>query len=94
MPNLIGLELEEANNILSNIKRKVQIISEANDPSFDKNSIIATNPLPGENLDENTKISIVLNTGLELDKSIDQIIEEKIKKVKMEIINDTSKSYS
>lgn len=76
MPNLIGLELDEANNILKNINRKVEVISEANDPSFAKNVIIATNPMPNQNLSNDDKISVVLNTGLELDKSINDIIKD------------------
>lgn len=79
MPNLIGLELDEANNILNAINKKVEIISEANDPSFAKNVIIATNPMPNEPLDKNDKISVVLNTGLELDKSINEIIKDEKK---------------
>ena len=41
-----------------------------------QNAIIATNPLPGSRVNKNTNISIVLNTGIEVNKSIDDIIEE------------------
>lgn len=85
MPNLIGLELDEANNILKNINRKVEVISEANDPSFAKNVIIATNPIPNQNLSNDDKISVVLNTGLELDKSINDIIKDEKKLTDKEI---------
>ena len=78
MPNLIGLEKEEAIKILSQNGLSISLISDAKDPSFAQNVIVATNPQPGEEVNNNTKISIVLNTGIEVDKSItDVIIEEK-----------------
>lgn len=78
MPNLIGLEKEEAIKILSQNGLTISSISDANDPSFAKNVIVITNPLPNEKIEKNTKISIVLNTGVELNKSItDIIIDEK-----------------
>ena len=76
MPNLIGLDKNEATKILAQIGLKINLISDAKDPSFPQNAIIATNPLPGTRVNKNTNISIVLNTGIEVNKSIDDIIEE------------------
>lgn len=76
MPNLIGLTLDEAKYLLSQINKNIDTITDTKDPSFAKNVITATNPLPGEEIFENTKISIVFNSGIELDKSIDEIIED------------------
>lgn len=76
MPNLIGLDLNEANTILSQIGKSINLISDSSNPSFAKNVIIATNPLPGEELNENININVVLNTGIEIDKTITEIIEE------------------
>ena len=76
MPNLIGLDKNEASKILSQIGLKINLISDAKDPSFPQNAIIATNPLPGSSINKNTRISIVLNTGIEVNKSIDDIIQE------------------
>ena len=76
MPNLIGLDKNEASKILAQIGLKINLISDAKDPSFPQNAIIATNPLPGSRVNKNTNISIVLNTGIEVNKSIDDIIEE------------------
>ena len=76
MPNLIGLDKNEATKILAQIGLKINLISDAKDPSFPQNAIIATNPLPGTKVNKNTNISIVLNTGIEVNKSIDDIIEE------------------
>ena len=76
MPNLIGLDKNEATKILAQIGLKINLISDAKDPSFPQNAIIATNPLPGSRVNKNTNISIVLNTGIEVNKSIDDIIEE------------------
>ena len=76
MPNLIGLDKNEASKILAQIGLKINLISDAKDPSFQQNAIIATNPLPGSSINKNTRISIVLNTGIEVNKSIDDIIQE------------------
>ena len=76
MPNLIGLDKNEATKILAQIGLKINLISDAKDPSFPQNAIIATNPLPGSSVNKNTNISIVLNTGIEINKSIDDIIQE------------------
>ena len=76
MPNLIGLDKNEASKILAQIGLKINLISDAKDPSFPQNAIIATNPLPGSSINKNTRISIVLNTGIEVNKSIDDIIQE------------------
>ena len=76
MPNLIGLDKNEATKILAQIGLKINLISDAKDPSFPQNAIIATNPLPGSSVNKNTNISIVLNTGIEVNKSIDDIIQE------------------
>ena len=76
MPNLIGLDKNEATKILAQIGLKINLISDAKDPSFPQNAIIATNPLPGSRVNKNTNISIVLNTGIEVNKSIDDIIQE------------------
>ena len=82
MPNLIGLDKNEATKILAQIGLKINLISDAKDPSFPQNAIIATNPLPGSRVNKNTNISIVLNTGIEVNKSIDDIIqEEKFRKM-------------
>lgn len=97
MPNLIGIDKNEAIKILAQINQSIHTISEAKDPSFPQNAIIATNPEPNSKINKNTKISIVLNTGIEVEKSITEIIEENTeKKEEIEdvetILNDTLKN--
>ncbi|CAM3147525.1 PASTA domain-containing protein [Streptobacillus felis] len=96
MPNLIGLDKNDAANILAQIGQSITFVTEANDPAFAQNVIIATNPLPGETIEKNTKISIVLNTGVEVDKTITEVIEQKVESKKIdnnieEILNQTLK---
>lgn len=78
MPNLIGLNLLEARKILNEVNQNIKTITETNDTSFPNNVIVATNPNPGEFINRNTQISIVVNTGVELNKTVDEIVEEKI----------------
>lgn len=78
MPNLIGLNLLEARKILNEVDQNIETITETNDASFPNNVIVASNPTPGVNINKNTKISVVVNTGVELNKTIDEIVEEKI----------------
>lgn len=76
MPNLIGIDLNDAISILAQLNLKIKNISDASDNSLPINSIIATNPLPGDNIDEKTEINVVLNSGTVIQKSITEIIEE------------------
>ncbi|WP_073508035.1 PASTA domain-containing protein [Streptobacillus notomytis] len=95
MPNIIGLDKNDAESVLSQIGQSISFITEANDPTFAHNVIITTNPLPGENIEKDTKISVVLNTGVEVDKSITEVIEQNTKTKKSdnieEILNQTLK---
>lgn len=76
MPNLIGLDLNDAIAILAQIDMKIKNISDASDPSFPINSIVATTPLPGDPLNKDSVINVVLNSGQVLQKSITEVIEE------------------
>ncbi|WP_064579570.1 PASTA domain-containing protein [Streptobacillus moniliformis] len=96
MPNLIGLDKNDAANILAQIGQSIALVTEANDPAFAQNVIITTNPLPGENIEKDTKISVVINTGVEVDKSITEVLEQKVESKKLdsnieEILNKTLK---
>ncbi len=82
MPNLIGLDLNDAQTLLVQMGLKVGKITKANDDTLPINSIITTNPEPGSKITKGQTISIVINAGpakRKTEPSIEDIIRENSK---------------
>ena len=63
MPNLIGLDLNDAQTLLVQLGLKAGKISRANDDTLPVNAIISTNPAPGAKIEKGQAVSIVINSG-------------------------------
>ena len=63
MPNLIGLDLNDAQTLLVQMGLKAGKISRSNDDTLPVNAIISTNPAPGAKIEKGQTVSIVINSG-------------------------------
>lgn len=63
MPNLIGLDLNDAQTLLVQLGLKAGKISRANDDTLPINAIISTSPAPGAKIEKGQTVSIVINSG-------------------------------
>lgn len=84
MPNLVGLTYEQATIILENINHRIKDISYVNDETKEPNTIIVTEPVAGNKIDDNGYISVVLNkiNKKESNKKIEDIIKENLESIK------------
>ena len=79
MPNLIGLDLNDAKVLLAQIGLELGNTSKASDPTLPVNTIISTSPAPGQKVTKGQKISVVINAGtpVKSDKpSVEEIINQ------------------
>ena len=79
MPNLIGLDLNDAKVLLAQIGLELGGTSKSSDPTLPVNTIISTSPAPGQKVTKGQKISVVINIGtpVKSDKpSVEEIINE------------------
>ena len=79
MPNLIGLDLNDAKVLLAQIGLELGNTSKASDPTLPVNTIISTSPAPGQKVKKGQKISVVINMGtpVKSDKpSVEEIINQ------------------
>ena len=79
MPNITGLDLNDARELLKQIGLDIGNISRTSDPTLPVNTIISTNPAAGTKIQRGQKISIVLNTGAapkKREKSTEEIINQ------------------
>lgn len=79
MPNLIGLDLNDAQTLLSQMGLKAGKITRANDDTLPINSIISTTPAPGAKIEKGQTVSIVINSGpvpKKQEPSIEDIIRQ------------------
>ena len=86
MPNIIGLDLNDARELLKQIGLDIGNISRTSDPTLPVNTIISTNPAAGTKIQRGQKVSIVLNTGA-APKKRERSTEEIINKSQEEIDN-------
>lgn len=63
MPNITGLDLNDARELLKQIGLDIGNISRTSDPTLPVNTIISTDPAAGTKIQRGQKVSIVLNTG-------------------------------
>lgn len=75
MPDIIGLDVEQANAILAQIGLKISFVSETSDSQYPDNVIVKSFPEYGKDIDENTEISVVISKP----KLSPEAQEEKIK---------------
>ena len=79
MPNITGLDLNDARELLKQIGLDIGNISRTNDPTLPVNTIISTNPVAGTKIQRGQKVSIVLNTGAapkKRERSTEEIINQ------------------
>ena len=96
VPNLIGLDLNDAKVLLGQIGLSVGRISHSEDATLPINTIMSTNPAAGSKITPNQKINLVINKGVKVEKegpSVEEIINETNKSIQNNeienIINDT-----
>ena len=96
VPNLIGLDLNDAKVLLGQIGLSVGRISHSEDATLPINTIMSTNPAAGSKIAPNQKINLVINKGVKVEKegpSVEEIINETNKSIQNNeienIINDT-----
>ena len=68
MPNITGLDLNDARELLKQIGLEIGSISQTNDPTLPINTIISTNPAAGTKIQRGQKISVVINNGASIKK--------------------------
>ena len=68
MPNITGLDLNDAREVLKQIGLEISSISQTNDPTLPVNTIISTNPAAGTKIQRGQKVSVVINNGASIKK--------------------------
>lgn len=68
MPNITGLDLNDAKEMLKQIGIEIGSVSQTNDPTLPINTIISTNPVAGTKIQRGQKISVVINNGASIKK--------------------------
>ena len=84
VPNLIGLDLNDAKVLLGQIGLSVGRISHSEDATLPINTIMSTNPAAGSKITPNQKINLVINKGVKVEKegpSVEEIINETNKSI-------------
>ena len=84
VPNLIGLDLNDAKVLLGQIGLSVGRISHSEDATLPINTIMSTNPAAGSKIAPNQKINLVINKGVKAEKegpSVEEIINETNKSI-------------
>jgi len=98
MPNITGLDLNDARETLKQIGLEIGSVSQTNDPTLPVNTIISTNPAAGTKIQRGQKVSVVVNSGASVKKrarsneeiinrSRDNINEREIEKTIDDTIN-------
>ena len=98
MPNLIGLDINDARVLLAQIGLTVSTVNNGTDATLPVNTIISTNPTPGAKVVKGQKITIIVNSGVvqqQQGPSVEQIINETNQEINNKdietIIDDTLK---
>ncbi len=84
MPDIIGLDVNEANRVLAQIGLKIENISRISNTTYPENAIVSSEPSVDMPINPNTKISVVISeksaTAIEREKIKQESIDEIIKK--------------
>ena len=96
MPNLIGLDLNDAKVLLEQIGLSLGKTSYGEDSTLPANTIISSNPAPGGKVTKGQSISLTINRGVQpkpVGPSVEEIINETNKNLENQeienIINET-----
>ena len=96
VPNLIGLDLNDAKVLLNQIGLQVGNISKTQDTTLPVNTIISTSPEAGTRIQKGQKINIVINAGVQRRRqtpSVEDIVNKTKKQVNEKeienVINNT-----
>ena len=96
MPNLIGLDINDAKVLLTQIGLTLGGTTKGEDPTLPVNTIMSTSPAPGAKISKGQKISIVINAGVKVQPtgpSVEEIINQTNQDLNNQeienIINDT-----
>lgn len=95
MPNLIGLDLNDARVLLNQVGLEINNTTRRYDATLPENTIISTNPAPGAKIGKDQKITVVINEGQKAPSnkpSVEEIINnsQNIEGKEIEnVINDT-----
>ena len=84
MPNITGLDLNDARELLKQIGLEIGSISQTNDPTLPINTIISTNPAAGTKIQRGQKVSVVINNGASIKKrarSNEEIINRSLQNI-------------
>lgn len=84
MPNLIGLDINDAELLLEQIGLSLGKATFSEDPTLPVNTIIATNPAPGSKVTKNQGINLVINKGAQIQQegpSVEDIINQTNKEI-------------
>lgn len=84
MPDIIGLDVNEANRVLAQIGLKIENISRISNTTYPENAIVSSEPSVDMPINPNTKISVVISeksaTAIEREKIKQESIDEIIKR--------------
>ena len=104
MPNITGLNVNDARELLKQIGLEIGSISQTSDPTLPVNTIISTNPAAGTKIQRGQKVSVVVNSGAAVrkrERSTEEIIrqqpnvnEKEIEKAIDEKINQIDRQNS
>lgn len=84
MPNIIGLDLNNAKVLLEKVGLRAGKVSYGEDAGLPVNVIISTNPAPGSPITKGQSVSFVINKGIKVETN-EPSVEE--------IINETNKEF-
>ena len=68
MPNITGLDINDARELLKQIGLEIGSVSQTSDPTLPVNTIISTNPAAGTKIQRGQRVSVVINSGASVRK--------------------------
>lgn len=85
MPNIVGLDVNEANRVLAQIGLKISDITKVDNTTYPSNVIVSCSPVPDMSVSKGTKVSVVISapndtTSADREKIKQDNIDEIIKK--------------
>ena len=76
MPNITGLDVNDARELLKQIGLEIGSVSQTSDPTLPVNTIISTNPAAGTKIQRGQKVSVVVNSVRKRERSTEEIIRQ------------------
>ena len=85
MPDIVGLDVNEANRVLAQIGLKISDITKVDNTTYPSNVIVSCSPAPDMSVSKGTKVSVVISapndtTSADREKIKQDNIDEIIKK--------------